>query len=140
VTAQCSKCHRYGDKGESLGPDLTSISKRFMRKEVLQSILFPSHIISDRYRSKSVITTKGKTYTGIVGAGAPGEKVILQSDGKKITIDEDDIEEIVASSKSVMPDNLLNELTLEQISDLFSYLGMLPAQNVARSTTADDQN
>jgi hypothetical protein len=51
-TAQCNKCHRYGGNGESLGPDLTSISKRFSKKEVLQSILFPSHVISDQHVAK----------------------------------------------------------------------------------------
>lgn len=136
--AQCIKCHRYGDIGERLGPDLTSISKRFAKKEVLQSILFPSHIIPDQYRSKTVITTKGRSYTGIVGAGAVGEKIILQANGQKITIDEDEIDEVSPNSKSAMPDSLLNDLTLEEISDLFAYLGILPTQSVARAPEDED--
>jgi putative membrane-bound dehydrogenase-like protein len=138
--AQCSKCHRFGGKGEAMGPDLTSISKRFMKKEVLQSILFPSHNISDQYRSKTLVTTGGKTYVGIVGAGAAGEKVVLQANGKKIAVKEGDIDEIVTNNKSAMPANLLDELTLAEISDLFTYLGMLPAQNVARGRAEDTRN
>ena len=30
--AQCINCHRYGERGESLGPDLTTVSQRFQRK------------------------------------------------------------------------------------------------------------
>ena len=135
--AQCLKCHRFGDAGESLGPDLTSISKRFMKKEVLQSILYPSHVISDQFAAKTLVTTDGRAYTGIVGGGAAGEIVVLQSNGEKITLQEEAIDEVVTSRKSAMPDGLLNPLTLEEISDLFAYLGMLPSQNVATRAIGD---
>ncbi len=138
--AQCIKCHRYGNDGESLGPDLTTISKRFMKKEVLQSILFPSHVISGQYAAKTVVTHTGKSYTGIVGAGAAGAKVILQSNGEKVTVQADEIDEIVPSPKSAMPDGLLNDLTLEEISNLFAYLGLLPSQSVARGRADDTRN
>lgn len=130
--AQCLKCHRFGNQGESLGPDLTTLAKRFMKKEVLESIVFPSHIISDQYAARTIITTNGRSYTGVIGSGPRGEKIVLQSNGQKIAIKESDIEEIVPSHKSVMPDNLLDPLTLEEISDLCAYLGVVPAQNVAR--------
>jgi cytochrome c2 len=29
VKAQCAKCHRFDDKGDRFGPDLSSISRRF---------------------------------------------------------------------------------------------------------------
>ncbi len=129
---QCAKCHRHGGAGEIMGPDLTSLAKRFTRKEVLQSILFPSHIISDQYAAKSILTVDGKQYTGIVAPGAAGEIVILQSNGKKKPISEDDVDETVISKKSAMPDNLLNELSLEEIADLFAFLGVAPPPDLAK--------
>jgi hypothetical protein len=39
-----------------------------------------------------------------------------------------------------MPTGLIDKLTLEQISDLFAYLGMLPTQNVARARSGDAAN
>lgn len=138
--AQCAKCHKIGDLGESLGPDLTTLSKRFMRKEVLQSILFPSHVIPSQYAAKTVVTTTGRSYTGIVGAGPAGAKVILQANGEKVTVAEKEIEEIVPSATSAMPDGLLNQLSLEEISDLFAYLGVIPPQSIARGRSEDSQN
>lgn len=129
--AQCVKCHRLDNRGERLGPDLTNLSKRFMRKEILESVLFPSHVVSDQYASKTVITADGKTYNGIVAAGAAGETVVLQADGRKVTLADDDIEQITPSKLSAMPEGLLNDLTLEEISDLFAYLGVLPPTAVA---------
>ncbi|MCC6508241.1 MAG: HEAT repeat domain-containing protein, partial [Pirellulaceae bacterium] len=45
--AKCVSCHRMGTNGKQVGPDLSAVSKRFTRKEVLEAILFPSHVISD---------------------------------------------------------------------------------------------
>lgn len=130
--AQCIKCHKSGGRGESLGPDLTTVGKRFMKKQLLESILYPSHVISDQYASKTVLTNSGRMYSGIVGGGGQDEIVVLQSTGEKVTIEKKDIDEIVPHAKSSMPEGLLNELSLEEISDLFAYLGVIPAQSVAR--------
>ena len=54
-----------------------------------------------------------------------------------VAIDNDDIESTVPSRISAMPDGLLNELSLTEISDLFSYLGVLPASSsIAEKPTA----
>ena len=67
---------------------------------------------------------------------AQGEKIILQVNGEKVLIRDEDIAEISRSKKSAMPGGLLNELTLEDISDLFAYMGALPARNLTRRDTA----
>lgn len=131
--AQCIKCHRFGEKGESLGPDLSSVAKRFTRREILESILYPSHVISDQYASKAVTTKKGLQYVGIVAPGAGGELTVLQSDGKKVIVSGDDVEDVTLSRASAMPDGLLNNLTLEEIADLFAYLMTPPNQRVTRA-------
>ena len=66
--AQCIKCHKYGKEGEGLGPDLTTLSKRFKRLDVLESIFYPSKVISDQYRSTMILTKKGQQ---LVGLAAP---------------------------------------------------------------------
>ena len=129
---QCANCHRFEGKGEIMGPDLTALSKRFTRKEILQSIIYPSHTISDQYASKMIITKDGLQYTGIVAPGAAGEKIVLQADGKKIVIEDEQIDEIAPSRQSSMPDGLLDSLEVEEIADLFRYLGAAPRPAVAR--------
>ena len=129
--AQCATCHRFGNRGETIGPDLTTAAKRFQRKEILESVLFPSHVISDQYRAKTVITVTGKQYTGIVAAGAPGEVVILQQDGKKVVVEQEDVDETLPSRLSAMPEGLLDNLSLQDVTDLFTYMSETP-----RSATA----
>jgi putative heme-binding domain-containing protein len=103
--AQCAKC-----------------SQRFQRKEILESILFPSQVISDQYASKTVVTEDGKTYTGLVAPAGEEAVTILQSNGEKLTIANADISETAPSKVSAMPEGLLGALSLDEIADLFAYL------------------
>ena len=80
--AQCVKCHRINGDGESVGPDLTNVGQRFQRKEVLESIVYPSQVVSDQYASRAVVAN-GRTYTGIATKDAEGNVSVVQSDGQQ---------------------------------------------------------
>jgi putative heme-binding domain-containing protein len=120
--AQCATCHRVGNNGESLGPDLSTVGQRFQRKEILESIVYPSHIISDQYASR-VVVANGKSYTGLVTPRGQQGVTVLMSTGQKVEIAHEEIDDIQPSRTSAMPTGLMNPLTLEQVADLFAYLG-----------------
>lgn len=126
--AQCIRCHRFGDRGDSVGPDLTNVSRRFQRKEILESILYPSQVISDQYASRSIVTKNGQTLTGMVAPTGAGKLVVLQANGEKVELGDEDIESNARSKVSAMPEGLLNGLTLEEVADLFAYLARPPAE------------
>ena len=97
--AQCVNCHRCGARGETIGPDLTSVARRFQQKEILQSIVYPSHIISDQYVSK-IVVANGKSYGGlVVPQGAVGVVVLLDN-GKQVTIPHEDIDLIIDKART----------------------------------------
>ncbi|MFO0809754.1 MAG: HEAT repeat domain-containing protein [Gemmataceae bacterium] len=125
--ANCLKCHKYGTEGEGLGPDLTTLSKRFKRRDVLESLVYPSKVISDQYRSTTITTKKGQRLDGIV---APtGDTVtVLISDGSKVVLKKSEIDEQFASLTSVMPELLLDLLTKQEIADLFAFLESEPVK------------
>jgi putative heme-binding domain-containing protein len=127
---QCINCHRFGSRGESIGPDLTTVAQRFQRKEILESVVYPNQVVSDQYVSQTIVAN-GKTYTGIAARQADGSLVVLQSDGQKAHLEAQDIEEVSQSKLSAMPEGLLNRLSLEQVADLFAYLVNAPEPNVA---------
>jgi putative heme-binding domain-containing protein len=133
VTAQCAACHRIGSQGETMGPDLTTVAQRFQRKEILESIVYPSHTISDQYASR-VVVAGGKSYAGLVtDRGAAGVTVLLPT-GKKIDVPKAEIDDIQPSNVSAMPAGLLNPLTLDQVADLFAFLTAAPPSSVAPPT------
>jgi putative heme-binding domain-containing protein len=123
--ANCIKCHKYGSIGEGLGPDLTTLKSRFKRADTLEALIHPSKVISDQYRGTKILTKDGATITGLA-APQGGMITVLQLDGTKVTLKVEDIEVQVASTISPMPEKLLDELTREEIADLFAYLESTP--------------
>jgi putative heme-binding domain-containing protein len=125
--AGCLKCHKYGKEGEGLGPDLTTLAQRFKRADVLESIYFPSKVISDQYRSTTILTLKGQRIEGL--AAVQGDTItVLQSDGTKVTLRKKDVEQQYASLVSVMPEKLLDALSKTEIADLFAFLESEPSK------------
>src|SRR5581483_11570327 len=62
--AQCNLCHRMGNAGGSIGPDLTAVSSRFQRRDILESILEPSKVVSEQYMNTAIRTKDGETVVG----------------------------------------------------------------------------
>lgn len=128
--AQCNSCHKMNTTGTGFGPDLTSVTRRFTRSEFLESTLFPSHVISDQYSSKKVLTTSGQVYTGIV-AQTPKGISIRTKENKEILVPKDEIDEVLPSKVSAMPAGLLDKLSPTEIRDLLCYIGYLPQEQIA---------
>lgn len=122
--ANCIKCHRFGNEGKTIGPDLTSVRRRFQKKEIVESIVHPSRIISDQFRMVSVITDEGVVHNGMPVPGLSNDQtlVLLLSDATQVSIPRSSIDEQAPSKTSVMPVGALKELTLKEIADLFAFL------------------
>jgi putative heme-binding domain-containing protein len=123
--AKCVKCHRFQGEGEAVGPDLTSVRRRFQRKEIVESIVYPSQVISDQYRMVQVETKEGQVYVGmpIPGVSKNNKKlVLLLSDTTRLEIPKSRIEEQTTSKISVMPTGLLDPLSLQEVADLLAFL------------------
>jgi putative heme-binding domain-containing protein len=131
IKAQCANCHRFDGEGKGLGPDLTAVSKRFSAKEILESIIYPSHVISDQYASSNVTDIRGRQFTGLLTVGANESIGIVQSDGRRIDLTKDSIESIEPSPISSMPNGLLEGLSPQEIADLFAYLRAIDSARVA---------
>src|SRR5687767_1579963 len=62
----CAGCHRFGAIGKDVGPDLTTLTSRFKRRDILEAILWPSKIISDQYQSEMLELSDGSIVTGVL--------------------------------------------------------------------------
>ncbi len=135
VKARCLDCHKFGEQGQGLGPDLTTVSSRFRPVEILESIVAPSKVISDQYKPITIATTDGKVYNGMPTVAAGANVVLLLSDGTKTTIRKSEIEDQKESKISVMPEGLLDSLSLQEIADLLALFDSAP--RVAPPSAAD---
>jgi putative membrane-bound dehydrogenase-like protein len=131
--AVCAKCHRIEQVGTGVGPDLTTLSSRFKRRDILEAIVYPSRALTDQYKSFLVATKDGQVLNGMKAPDEGDHIVLLLSDASTVKLPKAAIEEIAESKQSVMPDGLLNQFSLEQIADLFAFLesgkAAVPAAN-----------
>lgn len=126
--ALCSRCHRVNLKGAAVGPDLTHVSRRFSRRDILESIVQPSLSVAENFRLETVLTEEGKIYTGrVINEGDyRSEKLTLQIDplqpDKIVELDKKEITEHRTLPVSPMPSGLLDTFTREEIRDLLAFL------------------
>ncbi|NND95867.1 MAG: c-type cytochrome [Pirellulaceae bacterium] len=129
--AQCASCHQFGDHGTRIGPDLSGIARRFTKREVVESILYPAHVVSDQYASKKVLTLDGRALLGLVSQKTNGDLAVRDAQNNVTIVPHNEIDQILPSTSSTMPSGLIDGLTLSEISDLMAYLGVLPPIEVA---------
>jgi putative heme-binding domain-containing protein len=117
----CGKCHKLFNEGGEVGPDLTRYN-RDDRATLLLSILRPSQEIREGYQTFQVLTSDGRVVTGFIVDQNDEVVTIRESAGQSVTIAKDEIDEMKATPRSVMPEGLLDKLTEAQVRHLFAYL------------------
>jgi putative heme-binding domain-containing protein len=121
----CYKCHTVNGRGGRVGPDLSTIGRSHSREKLFESIFEPGKEIAPQYVTWSFETTDGKVYSGMIVHENEGKTIIGDSEGKLTELKTIDIVARAAQQKSVMPDNLLEQMTLQEFRDLIAYLESL---------------
>ena len=124
-SVQCKSCHRVGNIGQAVGPDLAQIGKKYDRARLLESILEPSKTIDPKFVTYLVETKEGQIHTGLLVEKNEKETVLKDAQGKQIRISAGNVEFTAPQQKSLMPELLLRDMTAEQVADLLSFLESL---------------
>jgi len=118
----CLKCHRLGERGERIGPELTGIGGRFSRITIIESVLEPSRAIAPSFESVAVALKDGRVLQGVRVTETETALTLADQDGQKHTIATGDIESAKRQPLSLMPDGLEKRFTPEEFADLIAYL------------------
>jgi putative heme-binding domain-containing protein len=122
---KCFVCHRFNNEGGGMGPDLTQVVGRFGARDLLESIVEPSKVISDQYAAIVISTTDGRQVVGRV-VNLHGDNMNINTDmldsNKLVPVNRNLVESIAASKISMMPEGLIDTLNQEEILDLVAYL------------------
>lgn len=120
----CINCHKLGNEGANLGPDMAGVGRRLKPAKIVESIVDPNAEIAEQYLSTSVVTDDGRSIVGLVVSETPDEIVIF--DGKerrKIAVAE--IDERTKLRQSSMPDGLAATLAPHELLDVVTFLKSL---------------
>ena len=124
AVTQCLQCHRFGNEGGAVGPDITAVSSRFSRVDVLASIIEPSKVVSEQYQNITVTKKDGDDVTGRLVEETDTKLVLVpnQLTGDKVEVKKSDVQSRAPSKLSPMPGALVDILTKEDILDLMAYI------------------
>jgi putative heme-binding domain-containing protein len=127
AAANCFACHRFASEGGSFGPDLSGLAGRFSAKDLLESVVDPSKVISDQYQAVVIRKTDGQIVTGrIINLSGDGMTVntdmLNPGQGGSTGVRRSDIEEMQPSKTSMMPNGLLDTMNEQEVLDLLAFL------------------
>lgn len=116
----CSRCHRLFGEGGTLAPDLTG-SGRKKTDYVLHNLIDPSAEIDEAYKLTTVVTADGRLLSGFI-IRQDDRWLVMRTQDAEVRLNMKDVDEIVTSKVSMMPEGMLRSLTDDQFRDLLAYL------------------
>ena len=97
-------------------------AERKNRELLARNIIDPSAIIREEFVTHVATTTDGRVLTGLLAESDANTLTVLDAKNKRTTLSRAELDELRESATSLMPDNLLEGLSEQQIRDLFAYL------------------
>ncbi len=133
---ECSKCHRYGEAGSNIGPDLTGVAAQ-SKEELLVHILDPNRSVEGNFRQYTLATTDGRVLSGLLASETPSAVELLDTQANKVVVARDEIEEIRATDLSLMPEGFekLPETELSGLLEFLSARGKYLPLSLAKAAT-----
>lgn len=123
----CLRCHRIGDKGGEVGPELSAIAKKATREDLLDSIVDPNKQISQGFDTSILTMQDGQVLAGIVKEETPNRLILVDANAKRWTIAPGEIEQRTRG-KSAMPDDVVQRLSRRELRDLVEFLSTLKGE------------
>src|SRR5262249_13867930 len=116
----CAQCHRLGDEGTRLGPELTGAGKHGIRY-FLENIIDPDAVIGTDFQATVVETKNGESVSGLL-ANETASAITLRTTAGDLVIAKSDIKERTLGAKSLMPEALLDSLNEREQIELLKFL------------------
>ncbi len=131
--AKCASCHSLGEDKDSAGPDLAVIADKLGKDALLDSILNPSAGIAPEYYVWILETKSAGEMIGILAEDTPQELALVTGEGERFRFQSSDILSRRRSYLSLMPEDLVNAMTEQELVDLLAFLAGLSSGRHAQS-------
>ncbi len=117
----CATCHQLRGKGLVVGPQLDGAASRSVQR-LLEDIITPDRNVDHAFRTTSFLLDDGRVVSGLVTSESDTEIVVVEPTGKPITLDPNMIEQRREAGRSLMPGNMGEVLTVEELRDLIHFV------------------
>lgn len=118
---ECLACHKLGEKGNAVGPNLASVQRRGP-DEILLHILDPNREVAPDFLEYVVELNDGRIATGLIESETATSLALKRAEGESETILRRDVAAIASTGKSLMPEGLEAKVSPQEMADLLSFL------------------
>jgi putative membrane-bound dehydrogenase-like protein len=118
---ECVACHKIGDLGHAVGPDLTSSSFR-VPDVLLVHVLDPNRDVPPKYENYICIDNDGRVTTGILTSQTATSVTLMHQENQSSTILRTNIDSLTSTGKSLMPEGFERNISKEEMADLIAFL------------------
>lgn len=132
----CLSCHRVGEQGGTVGPDLSKAGACLNGPEIAEALLFPKHKVKPEYFTWAVATDRGTVHQGtILAEDEQSVRLKDAASGQTLALAKAEIAERAAVG-SLMPDGLAATMTSRQRQDVVRFLLDMGHQHGADAAAA----
>ncbi|HVW35851.1 MAG TPA: c-type cytochrome, partial [Pirellulales bacterium] len=117
----CAACHKIGDVGYEIGPNLATIQSRGA-EAILVNMLDPSREVNPQFVNYTLITDDGRSITGMIAAETATSVTLKRAENATDTVLRINIDELRGTGMSLMPEGVEKQLNKQEMADLIAYL------------------
>lgn len=120
----CNACHKAEGVGHEIGPNLSTIKTRGA-ETILTNVLDPSREVNPQFVNYMLITDDGRTITGLISAESATAVTLKRAESQTDTVLRVNIEELLGTGLSIMPEGLEQKFDKQGLADLIAYIMQL---------------
>lgn len=124
----CSRCHRLGDAGGSLGPDLTRITARRSKQALVTSVREPSVSIARGFRPVTLVTSDNQRIQGTIKSEDAFSIQVMDSNQSLRGFQKSALTELRREQQSLMPSFSGRVVSDSDLEDILSFLATQSGQ------------
>ena len=121
----CSACHRKGDEGRDIGPNLATVGA-WSPEQLLTNILDPNREVAPNFMLYTVELKDGRTLAGVIAAETETGVTLKSLDGAEQSLARSEIATLKATGSSPMPEGLEAAVSIQQMADVIAFLRDAP--------------
>jgi len=120
----CNACHKAENVGHEIGPNLSTIKTRGA-ETILTNVLDPSREVNPQFVNYMLIADDGRTITGLIAAESATAVTLKRAEGQTDTVLRVNIDELLGTGLSIMPEGLEQKFDKQGMADLIAYIMQL---------------
>jgi putative heme-binding domain-containing protein len=135
----CMGCHQVDGRGHELGPNLlTTVSGD--ASALVSHVFDPNRYVPPDYVQYVVIDSSGRNYTGMISAQTATSITLKREKGVTETLLRANVEELVSTGKSLMPEDFEKKISKQDMADLIAFLRDAQLRAPVKKAAAGDPN